>query len=131
MHEENPMTNVAKVQTGLDDEHASGVGPFEIALVYEDADDMEGEHERPIGWVAIHADGQLEITEVDPDRERFLREVVGRVNGKPQISLISQEPPDEPAGPFATHTVSVSRDDPQFAEALRTYLYVYYGLRLV
>jgi hypothetical protein len=110
------------------DEPLVDSGQADIVVVFEVPGDEDDADERLIGRVRIHGDGQLQVIEADAGRDRFLREVVARVNAKSQLTLMAQEPPDQP---FATHIATVSRDQPEFPLALLTYLRTYYGLRLV
>ncbi len=122
---------MSRITAGIPpDEPLDDGGQADIAAVFEvpDEEDDDDAGERLIGRVRIHADGQIQVIEADAGRDRFLREVVARVNAKSQLTLMAEEPPDQP---FATHIATVSRDQPEFPLALLTYLRTYYGLRLV
>lgn len=101
--------------------------PIDLVDVYEQVDDDENTEGERIGKLEIHLDGSLKVVEADPARDTFLRDVVNRANSKPEILVRSQEPGTEQ---YTIGTVSVGRDDPGFVNALATYLYNYYGLRL-
>ncbi|WP_129778575.1 hypothetical protein [Peristeroidobacter soli] len=99
----------------------------DIAGVYDEIQEEDGADECLIGLMRIHSDGQLEILAADPARASFLEQVMHRLNGKPAISVESEEPSPPP---FELAPTTILRGDPRFPEALLAYVRDYYGLRI-
>jgi hypothetical protein len=118
-----PDTDELDQMSGDDDADA-----VDVAEVYEETEESEGPRKVWVAQVEIRGDGHIDILEVGPNRENFLRNVILRANEKEEIELPSDEPGNEP---YTTRFTSVARGGPAFIPALRTFLETYYGLHFV
>lgn len=100
---------------------------MQTAEVYDEIAEEHLDEECLIGLVGLHEDGRIEVLAADPGQAVFLQQVTARVNGKPTVSVHSE---DAPAQPFELPTTEIERGDPRFPEALCAYLRDRYGLRI-
>ncbi len=97
----------------------------EVAHVYEAMDDDVEDSDELIGSIEIHPDGRLAVLDANAARKGFLLDVIERMNSKPAICLISEDPGE---APFTTRSTSIERGEDGFIEAELEYLQRHYGL---
>ena len=99
----------------------------QVLEIYDEIEEEDLDAECLIGLMQIGEDGRLEIVAADPDRISFLDQVAQRMNGKPAVSVHSEEAPSQP---FELPITTLWRGDPRFKEALLVYIQDHYGLRM-
>jgi hypothetical protein len=109
-------------EVSLDEDDLDGT-----AGIYDELEEEISDGECLIGLMRIHAAARLELIAADPRHARFLAQVIDRMNGKPEISVRSEEPPERM---FELRSTTIERGDPRFAEALLIYVRDHYGLRI-
>ncbi len=104
-------------------------GEGDVVVIYDELAEEPGDDEHPIGSdpypVPTAGSG---CSRSIPTGRPFLESVVERMNGKPEITVLTEEPSDRP---FAVRSTTIGRADPGFVDALFVYLRANYGLRIV
>ncbi len=119
----------------MPDSMKSAADGIRHTLSVYDGDDEPHPDARPIGHVAVDETGYLSIVDAETDQALFLHGLVSRLNGKPFLAWVSEEPGahetgTEPEAHF-TRCASARRGQPDFMKALCHYAHRYYGVRMV
>ena len=92
---------------------------------------IEGDHEIPLGTVAIDAAGLVRILDsakASAAAAGKLQRMVDEVNAKKIVHI--DVPPREGAPEFTLASAIIKRGDPRFVSALLDYALTYYGIEL-